>query len=104
MNTAPDEAVRIDDDAVLSYRDLVLESGVSEQVVQEMVNYGVLTPLGADATTWTFTMRSLVVVRKAQRLQRDFELDTHAVTVVLRYLERIEALEAQVRSLQAQTR
>jgi chaperone modulatory protein CbpM len=67
-----------------------------------MVSYGVLTPLGSDTATWTFTMRSLVIVRKAQSLQRDFELDTHAVTVVLRYLERIEALEAQVRSLRAQ--
>ena len=104
MNNKPEEAVRIDDDAVLSYRELVAAAGVPEQVVREMVSYGVLTPRGADTTTWTFTMRSLIVVRKAQRLQRDFELDTHAVTVVLRYLERIEALEAQVRSLQAQRR
>ena len=73
-----------------------------EQVVREMVSYGVLTPLGADTATWTFTTRSLVVVRKARRLQHDFELDTHAVTVVLRYLERIEALEAQLQVLRAQ--
>ena len=104
MNNVPEEAVRIDDDAVLSYQELVIASGVPEQVVREMVSYGALTPHGADTATWTFTMRSLVVVRKAQRLQRDFELDTHAVTVVLRYLERIELLEAQVRSLQAQRR
>jgi len=68
------------------------------------MSYGVLTPRGGDAATWTFTMHSLLVVRKAQRLQRDFELDTHAVTVVLRYLERIETLEAQIRSLRAQMR
>ena len=60
--------------------------------------------LTTDVTTWTFTTRSLVVVRKAQQLQREFELDTHAVTVVLRYLDRIEALEAQIRSLRAQMR
>jgi chaperone modulatory protein CbpM len=104
MNTVPDEAERIDDEAMLSYTELVAVSGASEQVVREMVSYGMLTPHGADAATWTFTTRSLVVVRKAQRLQRDFELDTHAVTVVLRYLERIEALETQIRSLRAQLR
>lgn len=104
MSNMPEDALRIDDDAVLSYGELVAAAGVPEQVVREMVSYGVLTPHGADTTSWTFTMHALVVVRKAQRLQHDFELDTHAVTVVLRYLERIEALEAQVRSLQAQRR
>jgi chaperone modulatory protein CbpM len=102
MSHVPDEAVRIDDEGTLSYMELVAASGVAEQVVREMVSYGVLTPHGGDTTTWTFTMRSLVVVRKAQKLQRDFELDTHAVTVVLRYLERIEALETQIQSLRAQ--
>ncbi len=100
----PEEAVRIDDQGTLSYAELVAASGVPEQIVREMVSYGVLTPRGTDTTTWTFTTRSLVVVRKARRLQHDFELDTHAVTVVLRYLERIEALEAQLRSLRARLR
>jgi chaperone modulatory protein CbpM len=104
MSNVPDDAVRIDDEGTLSYTELVTASGVPEQVVREMVSYGVLTPRGGDAATWTFTMRSLVVVRKAQSLQRDFELDTHAVTVVLRYLERIEALESQILSLRAQLR
>jgi chaperone modulatory protein CbpM len=104
MNNVPGDAVRMDDDATITYTELVAASGVPEQVVREMVSYGVLTPRGGDATTWTFALHSLVVVRKAQRLQRDFELDTHAVTVVLRYLERIEALETQIRSLRAQLR
>jgi chaperone modulatory protein CbpM len=104
MTNVPEEAVRVDDEGTLSYTELVAAAGVPEQIVREMVSYGVLTPHGTDAASWTFTTRSLVVVRKARRLQRDFELDTHAVTVVLRYLERIEALEAQLRSLRAQMR
>jgi len=102
MSNAPEDAVCMDDEGTLSYAELVAASGVPEQIVREMVSYGVLTPRGADTATWTFTTRSLVVVRKARRLQHDFELDTHAVTVVLRYLERIEALEAQLRVLRAQ--
>jgi chaperone modulatory protein CbpM len=104
MNNVPEEALCMDDEGTLSYAELVAASGAPEQIVREMVSYGVLTPVGTDSATWTFTTRSLVVVRKARRLQHDFELDTHAVTVVLRYLERIEALEAQLRSLRAQTR
>jgi chaperone modulatory protein CbpM len=104
MTNSTDEAVRIDDHTTISYAELVSASGVTEKILHEMVSYGALTPQGDDVSTWTFTTRSLVVVRKAQRLQREFELDTHAATVVLRYLERIEALEAQLRSLQAKLR
>jgi chaperone modulatory protein CbpM len=104
MSNMPEEAVCMDAEGTLSYTELVAASGVPEQIVREMVTYGVLTPLGTDTATWTFTTSSLVVVRKARRLQHEFELDTHAVTVVLRYLERIEALEAQLRSLRAQMR
>jgi chaperone modulatory protein CbpM len=104
MNLPPSEALRIDDAAAYSYSELVSAAGVPEEIVREMVSCGVLTPQGTDAATWTFTTRSLVVVRKAQRLQHDFELDTHAVTVVLRYLERIETLEAELRALRAQRR
>jgi len=104
MSIAPEQAMPLDDEFALSYRELVAAAGAPEALVHEMVACGALTPHGSDAATWTFAMRSLLVVRKAQRLQHDFELDTHAVTVVLSFLERIEALEAQVRALEAQRR
>jgi 2-hydroxy-3-keto-5-methylthiopentenyl-1-phosphate phosphatase len=46
----------------------------------------------------------LLDVSEAEALEfiRDFELDPHAVSVVLSYLERIERLEAELRALRAQ--
>jgi len=51
---------------------------------------------------WTFEARWLVVARTASRLRHDFELDAHGLSVVLSYVERIEALEAELRRLRAQ--
>ena len=43
----------------------------------------------------------VVVARTAGRLRRDFELDAHSLSVVLRYVQRVEALEAELRALRA---
>jgi chaperone modulatory protein CbpM len=42
-----------------------------------------------------------VVARKAKRLRIDFELDAHAVSVLLGFVERIEALENELHALRA---
>ena len=101
MNIIVEQALTIDEQGTISYSELVAASGLSPEVVHELVRYGALAPLEADASSWTFSARALVVVRKARRLRNEFELDTHAVAVVLSYLERIGALEAQLREVRA---
>jgi hypothetical protein len=48
-----------------------------------------------------FTSYCVVVARKASRLSRDFELDAHAVSVLLGFVEKIEALESELHALRA---
>jgi chaperone modulatory protein CbpM len=43
-----------------------------------------------------------VTVRAVRRLREDFDLDAHGVSVALALLDRIEALERQLRALRAQ--
>ena len=69
---------------------------------QGNIDYGAIEPLDPRAVTWTFSAQVILRARTASRLQRDFDLDAHALSVVLRFLERVEALEAQVRALRAQ--
>jgi hypothetical protein len=85
----------------VTFTQLVTASGLPESELVELVRYGALVPHDSQATTWTFEARSLVVAKKASRLRHDFELDPHGVSVVLRYLERIEALEEEIRMLRA---
>lgn len=101
MNIVVEQALTMDEQGTISYSELVAASGVAEDALRELVRYGALAPLDPAASAWTFSAQALVVARKVQRLSNDFELDTHAVAVVLSYLERIEALEAQLRELRA---
>jgi chaperone modulatory protein CbpM len=73
-------------------------SGLSVEVLRELVDYGALVPAEGDVLPAACVGR----LREAARLRSDLELDTAAVALVLRYLERIEELEARVRYLSAQ--
>ena len=101
MNTPSEEAMYLDAIAEVTFTQLVTASGLPESELVELVRYGALVPRNPGAATWTFEARSLAVAKKASRLRRDFELDPHALSVVLSYLERIEALEEELRALRA---
>ncbi len=102
MSPSTDDAVRLDSVTEVTWTQLVSASGMPEFEVRELVHYGALIPRDPDAPVWTFEARWLVVARTASRLRRDFELDTHGVSVVLGYVERIDALESELCRLRAQ--
>jgi hypothetical protein len=78
-------------------------SGLTTEVLRELVDFGVLAPCDPTSTEWDFTGDCVPALRAAARLRTDFELETHAVALVLSYLRRIEELEAQVRLMRAET-
>ena len=95
------EALAMDEQGVLTMAQLVEVSDLSEAELRALVDYGALTPVDPTAPSWTFTATWIVVARTAGRLRRDFELDAHSLSVVLRYAQRIEALEAELRAMRA---
>lgn len=102
MNSPIDEALYLDAIAEVTWKELVSASGLPESEMTELVRYGAIVPRDPDAPTWTFEARWLAVAKTASRIRRDFELDPHAVSVVLCYVERIERLEEELRALRAQ--
>lgn len=101
MSAPTDDAVPLDALHEITWTQLLTASGLPEIELRELVAYGALVPRDPDAPTWTFEARWLVVARTASKLRHDYELDAHAVSVVLSYVERIEALEAELRKLRA---
>jgi chaperone modulatory protein CbpM len=104
MNESGSDATDLDIVAEVTWTEIVTASGLPEGELRELVRYGALVPRDPDAPTWTFEARWLVVARTASRIRHDFELDPHAVSVVLSYVERIERLEAEIRALRARGR
>lgn len=68
--------------------------------LSELVEYGALLPLQQQPEP-RFSVHCIAPLRTAARLLRDFDLDLFSVSMLLEYLNRIEALEQQVRTLQA---
>jgi chaperone modulatory protein CbpM len=95
------EAVALDTRGELTLSQLVELAEMPEEDLRALVDYGALTPVDPAAPSWTFTASWVVVARIAGRLRRDFELDAYSLSVVLRYVQRVDALEAEVRALRA---
>jgi chaperone modulatory protein CbpM len=95
-------ALVLDETGTLSITQLVEQSGLSEADLEVLVECGALTPRDTHASHWTFSSRCVVTARTARRLRDDFALDdVHALAVVLRFHERIAALEHELRRLRA---
>ena len=101
MNESVDEALYLDTLAEVTWKELVSAAGLPEAELTELVHYGALVPRDPEAPTWTFEGRWLAVAKTASRIRHDFELDPHAVSVVLCYVERIQRLEEELCALRA---
>ncbi len=101
MNIDTAEALSLDEHSQVSFSQLLVLSGLSEDDLRELVDHGALAPVDPNASSWMFTSYCVVVARKASRLGRDFELDAHAVSILLGFVERIEALKRELHALRA---
>ena len=100
-------ALLLDDSGTITVAELVEQSGLSEDELAVLVDCGALEPrerAGAleprerAGASWRFSARCVVTARTARRLRDDFALDdTHAVAILLRLMQRIEALERDLR-------
>ena len=101
MNIEICEALRIDERGEVDWTRLIDVSGLPEAELRELVDDGALVPVDRTASSWSFDAHALVLARTAGRLHRELDLDAHALAVVLRFLARIEELEAELRALRA---
>lgn len=99
---ADDEAVWLYAHQRVTLVQLAQASGLEERLLRELVEYGALAPEDPRAADLCFSGTCVARVRHGARLAADLELDTASLALVLRFLERIEALEGEVRHLAAQ--
>jgi chaperone modulatory protein CbpM len=66
----------------------------------DLVDEGILEPLGESRPVWRFESTSITVVRKVQRLQSDLRLNIPAVALVLSLVEENAALKRRVQLLE----
>lgn len=96
------EVMWLDEHRLVSLTELIELSGLRETELLELVHSGALPARGVAGGGYTFSARVVAVARTACRLRDDFELDTQAVGVALRLLERVRDLEEEISRLRAQ--
>jgi chaperone modulatory protein CbpM len=81
--------------------DLALACAMSRDDLQELMEFGALLPLASSTAEPVFPIGCMASLRTAEKLRRDYDLDLFVVVIVMDYLQRIEQLESQVRSLES---
>jgi chaperone modulatory protein CbpM len=94
------EVMWLDEQHVVSLRELEALSGLAEAELLELVRAGVI---GARETggSFTFSARVVTIARTACRLRDDFEIDGHSLGVAMKLLERVRDLERELARLRA---
>ncbi len=102
MSAKLTETAWLDAHCEVSFAELARLSGLTEAELRELVEYGALAPNDPREAQWTFSGECVVAARTAQRLRESFDLDPNALSLALEFLQRIHALEAELRALRAQ--
>lgn len=101
MNPQQGEWLWLDARETVTVSELSQVCGMSPSELDELVDYGALVPLQAERHERVFSAEIVPPLRTAGKLRLDFDLDLFTAAILLDYLNRIEALERQVRSLRA---
>ena len=81
--------------------ELCLACNVDVNWIVELVEHGVIEPMGQTRSDWKFASVTVVRVAKAKRLERDLSLNPPGVALVLDLLDVIDDLRAQIKSVGA---
>jgi len=104
-DTKPKQPLVVLDEEEITLAELTRTCRVHAEWVVELVDEGVIEPRGlregASTPQWRFSATSIVRVEKARRLQRDLGVNLPGVALALELLDRIDSLEARLRSASA---
>lgn len=93
--------ILLDEQAQLSLHDLCHACSTSTEWVVELVDEGVLEPIGHEQAHWRFSGPSLLRARAAIRMQQDLHINLAGVALALDLLEEIEAMRERLRRLES---
>jgi chaperone modulatory protein CbpM len=80
----------------ISFGEFIVSVGVSDELVMELVQCGVVFPLEGDRPEeWLFKVDAVHMAKKAVRIHRDLAIDWADIALVLNLLEEMDQLRAE---------
>ena len=102
MNEKTLSGILLDEHTELSLSDLRHACSRHAEWVIELVEEGVLEPIGSDYREWRFSAASLQRAHIAMRLQRDLSINLAGIAVALDLLDEVETLRARLSRFDAE--
>lgn len=91
--------ITLDEQAQLTLAELTRACAVHAELIIELVEEGVLAPIGGEPHRWRFTGAHMRRARMALRLQRDLGVNFAGAALALQLLDEVEALRARLRAM-----
>jgi chaperone modulatory protein CbpM len=92
------------DVALLSIGQTAQLSGVSEDDLLGLIEYGVLAPTSPDNEPRTFGIDCVMKLQRAELMRQDLALDSHGFALALMFVNQITGLEDQLHSMESDMR
>ena len=89
----------IDEQSTFTLADLCRSCAVEAELIEALVEQGILEPTGRRGRHWCFPASSLRRTRITLHLQRDLGVNLEGAALALDLLERIEVLDARLRAM-----
>jgi len=89
----------IDEETTFTLAELCRCCAVEAELIEVLVEHGILEPAGRQGRHWCFPASSLRRTRIALHLQRDLGVNLAGAALALDLLERIDELDARLRAL-----
>ena len=94
--------VLLDEQVIYTLQDVCRVCSSRTEWVMELVDEGILQPVGTRRDEWRFPGSSLHTAMRAQRLQQDLGLNLAGVALALELLDEISALRARIGALESE--
>ncbi|MDH3330335.1 MAG: chaperone modulator CbpM [Desulfobulbaceae bacterium] len=82
----------LDEDMECSLGDICRICNIPAEIIQEMIDEGLIRTRGPDAREWRFTAVEIRRIQVSLRLQRDLRINLPGCALVLDLLEELEEL------------
>lgn len=88
----------LEEDSEVTLAQLCEACAVHAEAIEAMMEEGIVAPIGDEVSKWRFSRSSVVRIRTVLRMQRDLNVNLAGAALALDLLERIEELQARLRS------
>ena len=83
-----------------SLEDLCHATELSADIIIEIVEQGIVEPVGESPENWTFNTQMITVTKKAFRLHKDLDIDWSGIALAISLIDELELLRAENQRLQ----